>query len=257
MEPNKVTHGSLKDVPESAWKKLSDKKIFFGHQSVGKNIVAGIEDLNKENQRIRLNIVEAKEIKDSKKGVFVHSSNLGKNEHPETKIQDFHAILHGGVGKKIDVAGMKFCYVDVDAKTDIKEVFEQYREEIKSLKLKFPDLEFIHFTVPLLRQNKKSGLKGWIKKILGKNSGFFANEHNIARNKFNDLILNEYHEEETVFNIAEIESTFPDGTRCFFKENGKVYYSLVPEYTDDGGHLNELGRIKVAEQLLLLLANLD
>ena len=29
---------------------------------------------------------------------------------------------------------------------------------------------------------------------------------------------------------------------------------MVPEYTDDSGHLNDKGRKKVAEQLLIILA---
>jgi hypothetical protein len=31
---------------------------------------------------------------------------------------------------------------------------------------------------------------------------------------------------------------------------------MVPEYTTDGGHLNEIGRKKIAEQFLILLAKL-
>ena len=42
-----------------------------------------------------------------------------------------------------------------------------------------------------------------------------------------------------------------------FTKDGENYYSLVPDYTDDGGHLNEKGRKIVAEQLLILLANLS
>ena len=37
----------------------------------------------------------------------------------------------------------------------------------------------------------------------------------------------------------------------------KIYYSMAPEYTTDGGHLNETGRKRVAEQLLIFLANLN
>jgi hypothetical protein len=52
-----------------------------------------------------------------------------------------------------------------------------------------------------------------------------------------------------------MESTFPDGTRETFSSDEKTYYALVPEYTYDDGHLNETGRKKAAEQLLLLLVN--
>jgi hypothetical protein len=59
-----------------------------------------------------------------------------------------------------------------------------------------------------------------------------------------------------IIDIAKIESTYPDGSRCSFTMDGKTYYSMVPEYTSDGGHLNETGRKKVAEQFLILPANL-
>jgi len=59
-----------------------------------------------------------------------------------------------------------------------------------------------------------------------------------------------------IFDLAKIESTFPDGRRASFTKDGKTYYSMVPDYTYDGGHLNELGRKIAAEQLLFLLANL-
>ena len=40
--PEKTTHSpSIKDIPDSAWKKLSKKRIYFGHQSVGFNIIDG------------------------------------------------------------------------------------------------------------------------------------------------------------------------------------------------------------------------
>jgi len=41
-----------------------------------------------------------------------------------------------------------------------------------------------------------------------------------------------------------------------FRKEGKKYYSMTPTYTDDGGHLNERGRKKVAEQFLLFMINL-
>ena len=69
-------------------------------------------------------------------------------------------------------------------------------------------------------------------------------------------MLKEYKEKEPIFDIATIESTYTDGTRSNFVKNGKIYYIMVPEYTYDHGHLNKVGRKRVAEQLLIFLANL-
>jgi lysophospholipase L1-like esterase len=40
------------------------------------------------------------------------------------------------------------------------------------------------------------------------------------------------------------------------RQGGKVHYAMVPAYTTDGGHLNEVGRRIVARRLLVLLAGL-
>ena len=82
-------------------------------------------------------------------------------------------------------------------------------------------------------------------------------QQNIIKNEYNELLLSEYAEKGFVFDIAKIESTYPDGKRSTFTRNGKTYYTLVPEYSRDGAHLNETGRKIVAEQFLILLAKLS
>jgi lysophospholipase L1-like esterase len=72
----------------------------------------------------------------------------------------------------------------------------------------------------------------------------------------NELLIKEYDGKEPVFDLAKTESTLPDGTRETFTKDGKTHYSMVLEYTHDGGHLNETGHKKAAEQLLILLASL-
>ena len=66
----------------------------------------------------------------------------------------------------------------------------------------------------------------------------------------------EYEGKAAFFDLARIESTFRDGRRASYSRDGRTYDCLVPEYTYDGGHLNDLGRKILAEQLLIFLANL-
>jgi len=70
------------------------------------------------------------------------------------------------------------------------------------------------------------------------------------------MLRKEYEGKEPLFDIAKFESTLPDGSRTSFSENGKIYYCLASNYTTDGGHLNDLGKKVVAEQLLLFLSKL-
>jgi hypothetical protein len=58
MSQEKISFPSIKNVPESQWEELSKKRIYFGHQSVGVNIVDGIKDVLRENPQIKLRVVE-------------------------------------------------------------------------------------------------------------------------------------------------------------------------------------------------------
>ncbi|GAB6909950.1 conserved hypothetical protein [Desulfosarcina cetonica] len=253
MEQKKVTYSSLKDIPDAAWEKLSHKKIYFGHQSVGFNIMDGVKDLMKEYPQIKLKIVETKDSGDIKPGVLAHS-RVGKNTEPETKMDEFENVLEQGVGSKADAAALKFCYVDMTGKTDVAKLFDDYKRRIENIRKEYPDLQIIHFTDPLTVTNKT--WKTWLKQVMGKKEIWEFND-NIRRNQYNELLRKEYKGKDPIVDIAEIESTKPDGSRQSFEVDGVTYYSLYPGYTMDGGHLNEIGRKKVAEQFILLLANLS
>jgi hypothetical protein len=242
---------NIKDIPESAWKTLAEKKIYFGHQSVGFNILAGIGDIMANNPLIKLNIVETDEPEDFENPLFAHST-VGSNTKPKSKIDAFANILEKGIGEQADIAFFKFCYIDFHSNTNIEEVFNQYKDTIFLLKEKFPQVKLVHSTVPLTSQ--QTGPKAWVKKILRKPLRGY--EGNITRNQFNELLRTEYEGKDPIFDLAKMESTFPDGERSSFTKDGTTYYSMVQDYTDDGGHLNETGRKVVAEQLLIFLANI-
>ena len=251
MEQPKTTYSSLKDVPEAAWEALSKRSFYFGHQSVGYNILDGVQDLMKEYPDIKLNIVESAEPGNISPGTLTHS-RVGKNTEPKTKLDDFAKNIDAGIGEKADAAALKFCYVDVMADTDPEALFNDYVAEVEKIQKAFPELTIIHFTTPLT--TIQTGLKARIKKIIGR--PVYGMEENINRHTYNELLRARYNGKSPVLDIAAIESTYPDGKRATFEADGKTYFSLVPEYTGDGGHLNELGRKKVAEQLVLILANL-
>jgi len=251
MQINSAKLPSIKDVPNSSWEKLSQKRIYFGHQSVGFNIIDGIKDLMKEHPEIKLNIVESADASDLKVGTFEHS-RVGKNADPKSKVEEFTRFVEQGIGKNADFSALKFCYVDVRADTNVKNVLKDYESFMAKVEKEFPKMTVVHFTVPLTRT--KTTWKTIVKKIIGRKTWEY--DDNIKRNEYNDLLRKEYSGKEPVFDLAQIESTYPDGKRCTFSKNGKTYYSLVPEYTNDGGHLNEKGRRIVAEQLLIFLTSL-
>lgn len=228
--------------------KLSNKNIFFGHQSVGFNIVSGIAQLSALNPDIVLNVQETRKFGSVEGPAFFHST-IGDNEQPILKIHDFEKILAANTDRKIDIAFLKLCYLDVNKTTDIDSLFNEYVAASYRISELYPGTILVHITVPLTVAD--SGIRSLIKKLLGKP------DNNIARASFNKKLIEKYGSYGRVFDLARIESTYPDGGRSSFEYAGKEYYSLVPEYAADSGHLNELGAIVVGKELLNFLAALN
>ena len=260
MSEEIIKFPSIKDIQDAKWENLAQKKIYFGHQSVGFNIIEGIEDLMKENPQIKLNIVKTNDPSDFAVDLFAHSG-VGKNGYPESKIDEFAKFINEGIGNKADIVFFKFCYVDVRTDSDVEDVFSYYKNTMTKLINAYPDTKFVIFTVPLTTeptviQSLFNNAKKAIKKIMRK-PVWGPPPGNQQRSQLNEMLRQEYNGKAPIFDIAMIESTYPDGTYCSFDVDGKTYYSLVPEYTDDGGHLNEIGRKRAAEQLIVLLADLS
>jgi hypothetical protein len=253
-DSNTTALQSIGEVPREYWAKLGQKKIFFGHQSVGYNIIDGIKDILDERDYIKLNIVETQDSVQFDRPVFAHS-RVGQNSDPCSKIDSFKSILDNGVGNSVDIAFFKFCYVDVWRNSDVKNIFDCYRSQMEELKIRYPGTMFVHVTVPLRSTPRgvKVALKEQIKSAIGK-PGFL--DDNLKRQRYNGLLNDAYSEKEPFFDLASVESVTPDGARCYVTKGAEKVFVLVPQYTEDGGHLNEAGRRKVAEQLLITLARL-
>ena len=157
------------------------------------------------------------------------------------------------LGNRANIAFFKLCFADIIGTTDVNKIFNAYKNTMSNLKRQYPKTTFVHVTVPLL--STKKTFKTWIKRMVGKKD-VWGYDGNIKRNDFNELLRKEYEGKEPVFDLARIEFTYADGRELSFTENGKTYYSLIPEYTHDGGHLNETGRKIAARSLLVFLAQL-
>ena len=229
-----------------ALQKVSQGRIFFGHQSVGANILNGMQRLAEQSGAVKLNILEIG--KENFPGEhFLAHGRIGRNESPKSKCEAFQAILRSGLGDKVDIALFKLCYVDIRERDNEKEILNLYRSTIEALRSEYPKVKFIAVTVPLT--SNESAWKYMAKKMLGRET---ERRNNIRRNQFNEL-LRETFKKETVFDLARIESKRPDGSREKFNGEKDTYYSLVPECSSDGSHLNDYGSQRVAKELILLL----
>jgi hypothetical protein len=236
-------------ISKKNWDELSRKKIYFGHQSVGFNIIDGIKDIMSETKKFDLKIKETDDLNDFSEPIFAHS-RVGQNTNPSSKLEAFEHKIQQGLGEKIDIAFFKFCYVDITENTDVQKLFESYKQTMNNLQKEFPEITFMHATVPL--KTVQTNWKTRIKKFLVKDN-LWKYADNIKRNEFNNMIRQEYGSTGKIFDIAGAESTYPDGSQERFERDTKKYASLVPTYTYDGGHLNEVGRKMVAAHLLRTL----
>ena len=221
-------------------------RIFFGHQSVGGNVLDGLNSLMDSSQP-QVNVVKAGKDAALPPGpCFVHSY-LGENANPAAKIRDFAEFVNQPQSQDWNAVLLKFCFLDITRNTDVPSLFKLYQDTVASLKQQHPGVIFIHATAPLTRAD---GLKAFVKKLLGKRT---AEEDNIRRLEYNSLLMSAFGN-EPVFDISRIESTRPDGSRESFARSGKKYYQLAPEYTTDGGHLNAEGSRVLAVDLIHVIA---
>jgi len=240
----------LSALDDASLQRLAERKIYFGHQSVGTNIIDGIRDLQRDLPRLHLTIIRNSNPAAVPGGAFVESL-VGKNGDPASKTASFLAALDAGMGSHGGIAMYKYCFVDVSAGTDVSKMFAEYKAASDVVRAKYPKVIPVHITIPLTASGRS--LKTFARFLLGK-----PNEQDLQlkRNQFNDLLRAEYGGKEPIFDLAAVESTRLDGTRVSVYRGNYRVYSLASEFTSDGGHLNELGRRLAAEQLLLTLARL-
>ena len=253
-DTDKITLPSIDDVPAERWERLAQQRVFFGHQSVGYNIVDGITDVMNERAEIHLNVVETSEPQRCAKPVFAHA-RVGRNTDPFSKIQAFREVLESGAGDSVDAAFFKLCYVDIVRGSDPKEIFDSYDATLNKLKNLYPGTKFLHVTVPIrsVPSSTLGGLKQSFKSLLGKRGVL---DDNVVRAQYNKLLTDAYGETEPLFDLALAESVNPHGSRCYAGKGPQRVCVMADENTDDGGHLSFVGRKRAAEQLLITLAGI-
>ena len=226
---------------------ISQLRIFFGHQSVGDNLLEGIEQLS-SMARVPVKIEKVKEAKDVKLPM-IGNAYIAENEFPFKKLKSFEDDM-GSKQTDLDIALMKFCYVDIKADTDSRVLFARYQATIEGLKAKHPETTFVHVTAPLT--SEKSGPKEFLKRLLGRSDS----AANVRREEYNALLRKSYQGREPIFDLAHVESTNPNGSAVTVEWNGIVAPAMAQEYTNDGGHLNAEGKLRAARELISVLATI-
>jgi hypothetical protein len=199
--------------------RIKAARVFFGHQSVGMNVLEGAAALGfgfdqvggaADYQRPRLG------------HAFIDS-----NGAPLQKMSSFEGFVSRLAG--VELAAMKLCWVDFDGNTDVAKLQAAYVETVNRIVDTQPKLRLVHVTTPL------------------KTGGPANNETRLAHGEW---MKNTYRGKAVVLDLAAIQSTNPDGTACL---SGGVR-ALCPRYASDDGHLNAEGRARAARALLVAIS---
>lgn len=229
-------------ISSDEWKILAQRRIVFGHQSVGNNILSGVQELAKQ-AGVNLPVTEQQ---NAGAGPGIVHFKIGHNDDPYSKTRDFEKALDAGAAKKGDIAMMKLCYIDFNSRTDALKLANDYSETLDRLSSRYPETQFIAVTTPLT--TVQSGPKAWVKRLLGRTpSGYVENDR---RKEFNDILRNKYSKPGQLFDLAKHENNGA-GT---FTYQGRPIEVLNSSITNDGGHLNTQGQQYLAAQLLKFLA---
>lgn len=208
--------------------------IFWGRQSVGGNIVQGLELLSSQNaSRYALALQYLNPAETGVYGVrdLLGVFELGINGQPSSKTEAFRRdIAERGFGERVDVAMMKFCYVDFgEGLDDPNRTFENYRTAMETLERAYPQVRFVWWTAPIMT----TGLA--------------------ARDTFNAKVrAYTAANSKILFDIADIESHNPQGAPV--RRSGLE--AMHPAYSVDGGHLSEEGQRRAAGAFWVLMARI-
>ena len=221
------------DVFKSDLETVRGARIFFGHYSVGANILEGLASLARE----------------AGIAVAIGEGPVGENTKPLAKFEDFarHAESPASMGEQLML--MKLCYVDFTPSTDAAELVRAYASAVERVRTARPGTRIVHVTPPLFA--RPTDLKSRLKRMLG--SAVWEDQANLRRFEFREQLLRRF-PGEPIFDLAIIESVRPDGTREEYAVEGRTVPMLWPGYSSDGGHLNDSGKRIAAKAFVHALA---
>lgn len=222
------------------WQRVAQLHILFAHQSVGGNLLDGIQSLASA-QHIPLLITETRT---PLAGPGIQHFKVGHNEDPNGKLVDFRTTFANIPAT--DIALLKFCFIDFTPSIDPQLLAQNYIATLDDLARAHPHTVFVPMTSPLT--TVQSGPRAWLKKLLGQEPGGYAS--NTRRHIFNQALRAHYSGKQ-LFDLAALESGRGQSS---IEVQGQPIEVLNPKLTDDGGHLNTTAQRLFGGALIVHLA---
>ena len=232
----------------SGWAAIAQRTVYFGHQSVGNSVCAGIEELAKEYE-LGLRLVQTREPESVAGPAFVHFL-AGQHRDYASKNAAVLRLLESDTRARSPVVLLKYCYGDIAHQHEYNLLFDAYRDTVDTIQFEHPDVTLVHITIPLTIA--ESGLKARTKQYLGRTNGRDAA---ISRHRYNELLRAEFGISEPLFDLAKVQAMRPNGMVAGFPAGGGTIETLAPENTADGISLNTRCSRIAAEKLLDVLSD--
>ena len=104
---------------------VAHTRVFFGHQSVGMNMLNAIPAIYTDHG-VSAPSIEQGRAAPAPNGGFIAHQFIGENTKPLLKIEDFNRTMRDGMGRQVDVALMKFLlarhHIQHGCRRDIRQV---------------------------------------------------------------------------------------------------------------------------------------
>jgi len=210
--------GAFERLPDDEVERLRGRRVLWGHQSVGENIIEGARQLGFDFATV------------SNGGDYGEAhwgeAAVADNGDPERKIRSFITLMtSGGIGRRVEAASFKFCWVDFDDGTDVQDLLDDYDAAIRDLQARFSDVRFLHVTPPLTTDEPELNGHRW---------------------RYGRELIRRHRDSGLVFDLAAVISTDAAGRQCKSGNQRR----LCPGWASDSGHLNDAGAKRAAKAFL-------
>jgi len=218
-------------LPQDVMDAVGQQLWFFSHASVGGNMVAGLGDLHSSDP-IRYQLATSPvsylsgELRaadpptPTQPGTVYECNRSNPGWSAKLAIFDSSVRVSGWRRDAVGVAMDKLCYIDQNADA------AAYLATMTALETSFPSTVFVYITMPLTES---------------------ADAANVLRNEYNTAVRAHCESSGSLlFDLADMEAHEVDGTPCSFAYGQGTYQRLCDGYSDDGGHLNGVGRQRIA-----------
>ena len=210
--------GAFERLPAERLAALKQRRVLWGHQSVGENLIEGARQLGWEFRAVG----SGADYGEARWG----EAGVAENGDPERKIRSFVALMTSdGIGRRVEAASFKFCWVDFEDGTDVTGLLDDYDAAVRDLQARFPDVRFLHVTPPLTTDEPELNGRRW---------------------RFGRELIQRHRGSGLVFDLAAVISTDAAGQQCRSGNQRR----LCPGWASDSGHLNDAGAKRAAKAFL-------